>query len=111
MAALTMQDVVRAGIAPTYAAADVAGDNFVNDGRIMIHLKNTNAAVRNVTVITQMVVDGKAVADDLIAIPATTGDKMIGPFPPTIYNDVNGKVQLTYDAVTNLTIAVIRLPS
>ena len=74
-----------------------------------MQFKNTNAAARNVTIATQVTVDGKAVADDVINVPLTTGDVMVGPFPPGIYNDVNGRVQLTYDAVTNLTVAVVRL--
>lgn len=110
MATLTVQQIARAGITPTYAACAGGGDAFPNDGRTFIQLKNTNAANRTVTVATQVTVDGKAVADDAIVIPLTSGDKMIGPFPPDIYNDANGLVQLTYDAVTNLTVAAVRCP-
>ena len=109
MAVLSVQEIIRAGIVPTYNAASAGGDSFPNDGGTLLHFKNTNAAARNVTIATQITVDGKAVADDVINIPATTGDKMVGPFPSGIYNDVNGRVQLTYDAATNLTVAVMRL--
>src|SRR3990167_7912315 len=109
MAVLTVQQLTRAGITPTYAAAAGGGGSFPNDGQTFVQFKNTNAAARNVTIATQVTVDGKAVADDVINVPLTTGDVMVGPFPPGIYNDVNGRVQLTYDAVTNLTVAVVRL--
>jgi len=109
MAILTVQEIVRAGVIPTYNAAAGGGDSFPNDSRILLHFKNTNAAARNVTVATQITVDGKAVADDVLNVPATTGDKMIGPFPSSLYNDVNGRVQLTYDATAGLTVAVMRL--
>ena len=109
MAVLTVQQLTRAGITPTYAAAAGGGDSFPNDGQTFVQFKNTNAAARNVTIATQVTVDGKAVADDVINVPLTTGDVMVGPFPPGIYNDVNGRVQLTYDAVTNLTVGVFRL--
>jgi len=109
MAVLTVQEVSRAGITPSYVAVAGGGDSFPNDGRTIVQFKNTNAAARNVTTVTQLTVDGKAVADDVINVPATTGDKIIGPFPPSIYNDVNGRVQLTYDASTNLTVGVFRV--
>jgi hypothetical protein len=54
--------------------------------------------------------DGLAVADRAVAIPAGE-ERLIGPFPSAIYDDGNGKVQLTYDAVTSMTIAALRLGS
>lgn len=109
MAVLTVQQLTRAGITPTYAAAAGGGDSFPNDGHTFVQFKNTNAAARNVTIVTQITVDGKAVADDVINVPLTTGDKIVGPFPSGIYNDVNGLIQMTYDAATNLTVGVFRL--
>jgi hypothetical protein len=110
MATLSPQTIVQAGITPTYAAAAVAGDQFLNDGRTFIQLKNTNGSTRTVTIATSGTISGRAIADDAVVIPVTTGDKMIGPFPQGIYNDANGYVQLTYSAVTDLTIAVVKLP-
>ena len=54
-------------------------------------------------------VDGLAVADKAVSVPS--GEEWaIGPFPPGIYNDVNSKVQLTYDGVTGApTIAVLQI--
>ena len=54
-----------------------------------------------------LTVDGLAVADRTVEVTGTE-DRMIGPFPKSTYNDAAGKVQLSYDAVASLTIAVIR---
>jgi len=110
MATLTVQDIVLGGITPTYAAADVAGDAFPNDGRTFLHYKNTNAAARNVTVDSVRPCDQGTDHNQIQNVPATTGDKMLGPFPPARFNQTSGNVNVTYDAVTNLTVAAIRLP-
>jgi len=110
MAVLTIQEITRAGVGPTFAAAAGGGDSFPNDGRTMCEVKNAGGGAITLTVVTQITVDGKAVADDAISVPATTGDRMVGPFPPEIYNDVNGRVNLTYSGVTSVTVGAFRLP-
>lgn len=106
MATLAVQTVVRAGIIPTYAAAAGGGDVFPNSGEEFIHVKNGHSAPITVTVVSQSTVDGLAVADRAVVI-ANASEKMIGPFPASVYNDANGRVNLTYDLVTALTIAVV----
>jgi len=45
MANLTVQQIIRAGIKPTYATAATGGDEFVNDGTFtFFHAKNTATA-------------------------------------------------------------------
>jgi len=106
MATLTVQDVDLDGQGATYAACAGGGDAFPNDGKTFIHLKNTNAATRTVTVNSQRTCDQGFDHDVAVVIPATTGDVMIGPFPTARFNDATNLVQLTYSAVTNLTIGV-----
>lgn len=109
MALITVQEVGRAGIAPSYVAAAGGGDTFANDGRTMLHIKNGGGGSITLTVVTQATVDGKAVADDAISVP-NGAERMVGPFPPAIYNDVNQQVALTYSGVTSVTVAVVRVP-
>lgn len=110
MADLTIQTVVLGGLAPTYAAA-AAGDTFPNDGRTILHVKNSNAATRTITVESQRpVVPGYAQADNAVVVAATTGDDMIGPFDPNVWNNSTGRCEITYSATTGLTIAAIRIP-
>ena len=35
--------------------------------------------------------------------------KVIGPFEPRYWNDANGYIQITYDAVTDLKVRAIRV--
>jgi hypothetical protein len=104
------QALSRAGITPTYnAATDTDGDGFSNDGRTFIQVLNTNGATRTLTIAIPVTVDGCAVAGKALTIPATTGNKYIGPFPPDIYNQSNGQVYLNWSAVADVTFAVVRM--
>ena len=103
---LTVQKISRSGLAPSYGAANADGSYVPNNGRVFLHCKNSNAAGRNVTIVTPNTVDGLTIGDRIVTIPALTGDKMIGPFPPEIYGSI---LTITFDAVTDLTIAAIQL--
>jgi len=107
MAELTAQQISRDGLDPTYVACDVAGDDFVNAGDEFIHIKNGDGSPHTVTIVTPATVDGLAVADRDVVVPAGE-ERMIGPFPAGAYNDENAKVTFTYDAITSLTIAILK---
>lgn len=110
MATLTVQEIVRTGLDPAYAAAAGAGDEFTNEGkRTFVHILNANASTRDVTFATPKTVAGLAVADLVVTIPVTPGEQMIGPFPADTFNDGDGKVQMTYSTEVDLTIAVIKI--
>ncbi len=110
MAQLTVQKVVPAGLGPTYQAAAGGGDTFLNDGQTMLHVKNTSGGAITVTVNSIAACDQGFDHDVVVSVPATTGDRMIGPFPTGRFNDANGLVSITYSGVTNLTVAPIQLP-
>ena len=109
--ALAVQQITRGGLQPDLAtAANVDGNSFNNTGREVIYVIN-GATVCNVTVQTPGNVDGNAIADLAVAVPANEG-RMIGPFAPGIYNQggaVGDVVYVDYDDVTNVTVAVFRL--
>lgn len=91
----------------------VANQYFVlNDGNVFLHFKKSGAGACTVTVVTPATVSGGlAVADPTYTVPATTGDVMVGPFPPETFNDpTTGKLQFTLSEITGLTVAVARLP-
>ena len=51
-----------------------------------------------------------AITDRTVSIPASTGDKFIGPFPTGVYNDpATGYLEFTVSDITGLTVAVLRL--
>lgn len=89
-------------------AAAAGGDQFVNTGREVIYLKNTNASTRTITVVTGGTAGGVGIADISFSI-AQNEEKLYGPLDPRIFNNSNGMVQITYSGVTNLTVAVIKV--
>ena len=111
MATLTIQTIDHTGVAESLVAAAAAGDQFANDGRIFIHVLNTNGASRDVTINSQSNCNQGFDHNIVVTVPATTGDMMIGPFPPSRFDDGGGFVQVTYEAETGVTIAAIRLIS
>jgi len=107
MATLAAEQIVRAGLSPTFNAAAGGGDEFVNTGNEFIHVKNGHSGSQDVVIETPATVDGLAVADRTVSVP-NGEERIIGPFPVATYNDVAAKVQLTYSGVTLLTIAVLK---
>lgn len=110
MATLTVQQIAVTGITPSFASAAVGGDQFLNNGKCFLEVKNGSGGDITVTIATQATTGGYAVADQTVTVAATTGDKMIGPFPPDLFNDSSGYVQVTYSGVTSLTVGAFRLP-
>ena len=113
MATPTIQEITTAsnGLTPSYAAASATETYLIaNNGAVFLHVKKTDVATCTVTVVTPNTVAGLAVADYTAVVPASTGDKMIGPFSPNIYNDAAGNIAVTFSEVAGLTFAVLRLP-
>jgi hypothetical protein len=107
MAVLAVQIITRTGLKPVYSAASTAGDEFVNSGSEFIHVKNGGGTSRIVSIVTPLLVDGLAVVDREVTVPAGE-EKMIGPFQSAVYSNA-GSVSLTYDSITSLTLALLKL--
>lgn len=110
MSLRTPQVIALTGITPTLTAAEVGGDEFVNSGRDFIHIKNGDASPITVTINSQVDCNQGVDHDVEVVVPASTGEKFIGPFPKDRFNDEANKVQITYSAVTSVTIGIVRLP-
>lgn len=106
--ALTIQQVARTGIIPSYGAANVDGNSISNDGQVFLHIKNGGASPINVTVQVPTQVDGMAITARVVAV-ANASEKMIGPFPPNLFNQSDGSLYVDYSAVTTVTVAAVRL--
>lgn len=105
---LAIQPTTRDGLAAVYSAADAAnGNEFPNTGSEVIHVKNTSASPVTLTIPTPLVIDGLAVADRTVTIPATSGDLFIGPFDNAFYG-ASGLVNLDWSSGTGVTVAVIK---
>lgn len=85
-AALTVQSTSRSGLNAAYTAAAVDGHAFENlRENVVIHVKNGGAGAVVVTIATPATVDGLAVPDRTVSIPAG-GERFIGPFSKSVYN-------------------------
>lgn len=112
-ALLTPTDITRAGVAVPAETAGVAADGhkFANDGNVFLLVRNASTTTARVlTVQTPGTVDGLAIADLTVSIPATLS-RYIGRFPSGIYNQADGMVYVDYPAgnEADLKVQVLRL--
>jgi hypothetical protein len=106
--ALNPQQVTRAGLTPSYTAANGSGGHAMPNSGLgeFIYVKTTTNPVV-VTVDTPGTVDGLAIGNKTYNI-GTSSERMIGPFPPNVYNQADGSVYIDFDVVTGASIAAIR---
>lgn len=106
MATYTAQKPGSTGLAATYNAASGTGDR-VPPGSLL-HVKNANAAACNLTLVTPLVHDGDlTVADRVISVPATTGERFVRVPDNTLYRAADGLVDLSWSVTASVTFAVL----
>ena len=113
---LTLQTTTRAGLEVTPESGDQAnGHSFDNESeKVVVWVINGSGASINVTIVTNATIDGIALTDKVVAVPAGE-ERFIGPFPNAIYGDVDADnsideavfVDLSSD--TSVTLAAIKL--
>lgn len=105
------QQIARAGLAPTYQSIDATDTYLINNaGKMFVQVKNTGATESVVSVVTPGTVDGLAIAERTFTVPITTGDRMAGPFPPSVYNAAGEHlIRLTQDQATGVTLGAFIL--
>lgn len=101
MAQLTVQETSLTGLAPTFTAADAAGDTFENDGQTVLHVKNGSAAAITATVDSVRPCNYGFDHDAAVSVPAG-GERIIGPFER---NRFGTTASVAYSAVTSVTVA------
>ena len=111
---LPVTDIIRTGVGnPGVLVAGDEDDNhsFVNDGRTLIAVLKTGAAAGILTFKTPGTVDGLAISEQIVT-PAVlaTSYTLIGPFPPSIYNQSDGTVHVDLDSETTFSLGAFRLP-
>lgn len=108
---ITPQNALHSGVSVSRnSSLNVVDTHIVrNNGRMMLLFEKTGAGACNVTIQTPAKSAGLDVAEQVVIVPATTGDVAIGPFPQNIYNDMNGDLRFTIDDNAGLSVAVIQL--
>jgi len=116
MALLTTQEIKlngedpESGLSPTFEACDSAGDTFTVSGNDFLYIKNGDTADHTATIASLKKCSQGFTHNVNVVVPAG-GEKMIGPFKISRFGDsANNNIgSISYDAVTSLTIAVIKL--
>lgn len=110
MATLTVAQIARTGAELSLDTADSGGDEFRNTGNEFLMVANANVGdSRTVSFALQKTIDGVAPDAREVEVEAST-TMLIGPFPPSIYNDGDGLVQVSYsDSAADLTVQAFRL--
>jgi hypothetical protein len=113
MATLATQSISRAGVTPSYAAVTGGGDACECGDDVFLQFKNTNAATCTVTLAIPAgasTYPGVVYTSTAVVIPATTGDKWIGPVSALYKDPTTGLCTLTYTGTsTNTTVACVKL--
>lgn len=105
----TQRSNVPGGFTPTFQAADPAGDTFVNSGREVIAVQNTDTAQHTVTIVCQTPCNLGGLAVHNIDMDIPPGQqKGEGPISANFYNDGTSHTSLTYpNGATGLQVAII----
>ncbi|MFI8531061.1 hypothetical protein ACIGMX_12510 [Streptomyces aquilus] len=109
MAALATTVVPLTGATVTYTAAAGGGDTCETGAGVLLLVKNGDASSHTVTLATPDVVDGDLSVQDRAVTVAAGAERAI-PVTSRYRNSSTGRAAITYDAVTSLTVAVIRVP-
>lgn len=110
MAVLTVQDIARAGLVYATVAADVAGDDFANNGNTFLLVENGSGGSIDVTIASNFSNPPVGtIADDIVVSVDAGVNAMIGPLPQSGYNDGDGQANVTYSAVTTITVAAVSM--
>lgn len=113
--AITVTMLSRAGVVqPATQASDQTNGMQINgnDGRIILEVKNNNAGTQTVGVSfsPSKTVDGVTPADKTVSFTAGQ-TKVLGPFPPALYNQPGNMVFVNPSVNTDLAIRAYQLPS
>lgn len=106
----TTQDPVGYLLNPTLTAANVDGD-IVDTGQVRLWVHNGAGAPIDVTVQAVATVEGLAVEDLVVTVPAGK-DVIIGPLPKTVFGQTSGndkgRAYVDYSSVTTVTRGVVK---
>jgi len=107
----TVREIEKTGTALTYTSA-ISQMQFSNDGTVFLYINNAYTGTITMTAETPGTVGGLAIADLEVAIASET-EKFVGPFRPSLFNQISGGAQgyvyIDFDTVTSVTVGAYRL--
>jgi hypothetical protein len=86
-----------ASCAVTWTSADGTNKHVFDNTtpNLFLLMKNTGASPFSVVIKRPVMIDGTAIGDVTVVVPATTGEVMFGPFPVNLYNQADAGTSLT----------------
>ncbi len=82
--------------------------SFANTGKELLLVVTTTTAVTPTFQIPKTV-DGQAITPLPATAISTSKVAVLGPFPPEIYNQADGRVYIDFSVATGVTIGVIKM--
>lgn len=107
MAALSTASVGLSGAAVTFTPATSGGDDCATGAGVVLLVKNDDTASHTVTLVTPGQVNGLAIDDRAITVAASTTTAI--PVTGDYRDKTTGRASITYDAVTSVSVAVVRV--
>lgn len=109
MAALATNVVPLAGLRSDnkLVAAAGGGDTAQTGAGVFLRVANGDASSHTVTLVTPGTIDGLAIADRAVVVPA--GQTFDIPVTDRYRDPATGRAAITYDAVTDVTVGVFRV--
>lgn len=106
---LTVERATVSGLAESYTSVN-SSDTYIfnNDGRVIIRVDNQDTSDETVTITTPRTLTGGLTVEDPTVTVGSSSQKIIGPFPPGIYND-GQDVSVSFSNGTSTTVAVVKV--
>lgn len=106
---ITVQNIDDDGVTPSYEAANVDGNYFLNGGKCLIHVKNGGVGSITMDVKAQNACSQGELHDRSITVGAGA-EAMLAVENLQQFNDGDSNTHLEYDDVTSVTIGVFQIP-
>lgn len=74
--------------------------HFRNNGRMLLHVANASGSTVTMTFAQPNLTEGY----DTTATLVTGKAGFFGPFPPSVYNNGDGEVQVTFNQIVDITV-------
>ena len=101
-------DVGTGALSASNPANSVGGNNFANNGEVMLAVINGGASPSTVTFTTVAKYQGFALTNPAPVVTNGT-TRYFGPFDPSVFNQTDGTVWVDFSYTTSVTIIVIKL--
>lgn len=105
MSVLNLVTPAAAGTAEALSAVSAGGDSFPIPAPLIIRAKNTDVAARTITLVGQKPCNQGFTHSATIVVAAGGGIVNARVNDVDRFRDANGRIQMTYDAATGLSVA------